>query len=245
MAENKNIEVGSRLHSIATGNVLAGANEIFDDDKNKKQSQINTETYSLVNDINERLNTLSHDQQAALDVAGKANNNEAKLGYYVCDTEGNVAAKVIPNITGYVLSVGGSMKVKMTNANTANNTTLNINSTGAKPLYYDGKRASATNSWKVGETVEVYYDGTNYYANSVAGGMVTSEKIATTAFDSTLSVSGEIAPADVVGEKLTELDQKVGEFDFKDTLEEGFYIVDSNGNYVYSSITSVDAQILK
>lgn len=48
MAENNNIAVGGRLHSIATGNVLAGANEIFDDDKNKKQSQINTETDQML-----------------------------------------------------------------------------------------------------------------------------------------------------------------------------------------------------
>lgn len=169
MSEKK-IEIGGRLHSIATGNVLAGANEIFDDDKNKKQSEINTETYSLVNDVNERLNGLSPDQQSALTVAAKATNNETKLGYYVCGTEGNVAAKVISDATGYILSKGGSMKVKMTNANTAANATLNINSTGAKPLYYDGERASVNNSWEAGETVEVYYDGTNYYANNVAGG---------------------------------------------------------------------------
>lgn len=169
MAENK-INVGGRLHSIATGNVLAGANEIFDDEKNKKQNDINTETYSLVNNINERLNGLSPDQQSALNVATKATNNEAKLGYYVCDTEGNAAAKVIFDATGYVLSLGGSIKVKMTNVNTADNATLNINSTGAKPLYYDGERASANNTWKAGETVEVYYDGTSYYANNVAGG---------------------------------------------------------------------------
>lgn len=43
MAENKNIEVGGRLHSIATGNVLAGANEIQDDNLNKTQAQINEE----------------------------------------------------------------------------------------------------------------------------------------------------------------------------------------------------------
>ena len=170
MAENKNIEVGGRLHSIATGNVLAGANEIFDDEKNKKQNDINTETYTLVNNINERLDSLSPDQQSALSVATKATNNETKLGYYVCDTEGNIVAKVISDATGYILSTGGSIKVKMTNANTTDNATLNINSTGAKPLYYDGERASANNSWEEGETVEVYYDGTSYYANNVAGG---------------------------------------------------------------------------
>lgn len=40
MADNK-INVGGRLHSIATGNVLAGADEILDDSKGKKQSEIN------------------------------------------------------------------------------------------------------------------------------------------------------------------------------------------------------------
>lgn len=90
-------------------------------------------------------------------------------GYYVCDTAAATAEKEI-SATGYVLSVGGSMKVKMTNANTVDNATLNINSTGVKPLFYDGERASANNSWEAGETVEVYYDGTSYYANSVAGG---------------------------------------------------------------------------
>lgn len=176
---NKNIDIGGRLHSTATGNIVTGANEVFDDDKNKKQSEINTETYTLVNEINAKLDGLSPEQQGALDVATKANKNEANLSYYVCGTEENIAAKVISDATGYILSKGGSIKVKMTNANTAANATLNINSTGAKPLYYDGKRASANNSWEAGETVEVYYDETSYYANNVAGSskFVTGEKV--------------------------------------------------------------------
>ena len=165
----KNINIGGRLHSIATGNVIAGADEILDDNLGKKQTQINTETYSLVESVNNALDALNPDQQEALGVAAKANANEAKLGYYVCDTAAATATKTISAI-GYVLTNGGSMKIKMTNANTADNATLNINSTGAKALYYAGKRASATNSWEAGETVEVYYDGTSYYANNVAGG---------------------------------------------------------------------------
>ena len=43
----------------------------------------------------------------------------------------------------------------------------------------------------------------------IENGAVTSEKISTSAFDSTLSVSGKIAPADVVGAKLTELEHVV------------------------------------
>ena len=42
----------------------------------------------------------------------------------------------------------------------------------------------------------------------IEDGAVTTEKIATSAFDSTFSVSGKIAPADIVGEKLTELKEK-------------------------------------
>ena len=92
----------------------------------------------------------------------------AKVGYYECSTQDSSAAKSI-SADNYVLSTGGSMKVKMVNANTADNATLNINNTGAKPLYYAGEIASSINSWKAGETVEVYYDGTNFYANNVTG----------------------------------------------------------------------------
>lgn len=46
----------------------------------------------------------------------------------------------------------------------------------------------------------------------IEDGAVTSEKIATSAFDNTLSVNGKIAPADVVGEKITELQRAVRDF---------------------------------
>lgn len=39
-----NINIGGRLHSTASGNVVAGANEILDDSNGKKQSVINQET---------------------------------------------------------------------------------------------------------------------------------------------------------------------------------------------------------
>lgn len=185
MAENKNIEVGGRLHSIATGNVLAGADEILDDTTGKKQSEINVETYRLVENINESLENLSPEQTEALSVATKANNNEAKLGYFECLTDGNVASKTITDAAGYVLSKGGSIKIKTINANTASNVTLNINSTGAKSLYYNGKLASPTNTWENNEIIEVYYDGNNYYANNVSssGRFSTGEKVKNVGID--------------------------------------------------------------
>ena len=100
---------------------------------------------------------------------GVIDNTATQIGYYECDTAAGTAAKAI-TVHNYSLFAGGSMKVKFVNKNTANNATLNINSKGAKALYYQGERASSTNSWDEGEVVEIYYDGTSYYANNVNGG---------------------------------------------------------------------------
>lgn len=162
-----NINIGGRLHSTATGNTVVGANEILDDSINKKQNEINAETYRLVENINNSLKNLSPEQIEALSVAEKANNNEIKLGYFECETERDIAAKVITNAAGYILSKGGSIKIKMINDNIASNVTLNINSTGAKTLYYNNELVSPTNTWKNNEIIEVYYDGNNYYANNI------------------------------------------------------------------------------
>ena len=91
------------------------------------------------------------------------------IGYYECDTAGDTAAKAV-TAAGYVLpATGGSVKIKMANRNTVANATLNINSTGAKPLYYNGQRAGVGNTWDTNEIIEVFYDGANYQAYNVAG----------------------------------------------------------------------------
>ena len=50
------------------------------------------------------------------------------------------------------------MKIKFANTNTASSPTLNINSTGAKAILYNGAVASSTNSWDSGEVVVFYFD---------------------------------------------------------------------------------------
>ena len=95
--------------------------------------------------------------------------NAKNIGYYTCDIAGATAAKTVA-ATGYLLQVGGAIRIKMSHKNTAANPTLNINSQGAKPLFYDGVRASVENTWEDNEILDVFYDGTNYQANNVAGG---------------------------------------------------------------------------
>lgn len=100
----------------------------------------------------------------------EVSNKVAGINYVTCDTAASTAAKTVL-INGLTsLTTGIRLLVKMTNNNTASNATLNINSLGAKPLYYDNERASSDNSWEAGEVIDIYYDGTNFYSGNVQGG---------------------------------------------------------------------------
>ena len=110
--------------------------------------------------------------------------NNALVGYYTC-TSGANQNKVVNDASGYVLSLGGSIKIKFTNKNTLVNPTLNINGQGAKTIVYDGSTCSSTNTWADGESVECYYDGSVYQLNNVAGGgtFSTGEKVKNVGID--------------------------------------------------------------
>lgn len=84
-------------------------------------------------------------------------------GYVTCTTAANTVAKTVTQ-ANFSLSTNCRLIVKMTNYNTAASPTLNVNNTGAKPLYYNGEIASAGNTWEAGEVLDVFYDGENYYS---------------------------------------------------------------------------------
>lgn len=96
---------------------------------------------------------------------------DARIGYFVCSDSG--AARTV-KAPAFALATGGAFKIKMNSAiSGSGDATLKIGdltSAEAKPLYYNGERASASNTWDAGETIEVYYDGTNFQSNNVAGG---------------------------------------------------------------------------
>ncbi len=101
---------------------------------------------------------------------------EPLVGYYSCAVSGSEPEKAV-SATNYVLTSGGAIKIRMEHKNTAaSGVTLNINSTGAKALLYNGEPVDASNSWDDGEVVEVYFDPTHnnnaggFFANNVAGG---------------------------------------------------------------------------
>lgn len=97
--------------------------------------------------------------------------NIGSTAYGVCETAAATAAKVV-DMTGFVLTNGATIHVRMTNSNTVANPTLNVNSTGAKKIYRYGTTApstSAASSWYAGTVVSFTYDSS---LNSNAGAWV-------------------------------------------------------------------------
>ncbi len=73
MANEKtgDIEIGGRLFNTATGNIVAGADAIQDDNQGgKTQQQINVETYEHVANVDAALDELNPDQSEAIALAG-------------------------------------------------------------------------------------------------------------------------------------------------------------------------------
>jgi hypothetical protein len=85
----------------------------------------------------------------------------AKLGqgYGTCGTAKATTAKTV-SISDYTITKDGVVVIKFTNDVPAN-ATLNINSKGAKPIYYNGS-AITSGIINAGDIAFFMYDGTNY-----------------------------------------------------------------------------------
>lgn len=92
--------------------------------------------------------------------------------YGVCGTAAATAAKTVTlhnDSTGgsskFMLKTGVTIAVKFSNTNTVKNPTLNVNGTGAKPIYQYGTVAASTStasSWRAGAVVLLTYDGSGW-----------------------------------------------------------------------------------
>lgn len=95
-------------------------------------------------------------------------NNKVTSVYGTCSTTPGTTAKVVicPN---FVLFEGARIQVTFANANIASAPTLNVNSTGAKPIYINKTVTSSSNLllWTAGSKMEFVYDGTGWIAQNV------------------------------------------------------------------------------
>lgn len=100
--------------------------------------------------------------------AGGATHLVGSTLYGTCSTAAATAAKVVTCANFDKLETGVTIHVKFTNTNTASNATLNVNSTGAKPLCSYGTTRVDTSlygSWGPGAVVSFTYDGTSWVMN--------------------------------------------------------------------------------
>ena len=93
-------------------------------------------------------------------------NAENGNGIGTCSTSSGTALTV--SLTGYELVQNGFVAVTF-EYDVPANATLNINSKGAKPIYYKGAAIEA-DTIKADDTITFCYDGTNYVVTSLGGG---------------------------------------------------------------------------
>lgn len=109
----------------------------------------------------------------------------ASTAYGICNTAGGIIAKVatLQDNADFSLMDGVTIYVKFTYANAISNPTLNVNNTGAKPIYKYGTTTpgnSADASWNDNSIVSFTYDGTAWImsgGSSSSGGQTTFSSI--------------------------------------------------------------------
>lgn len=101
-------------------------------------------------------------------VSGGEPNLVASTLYGECASLASTAAKVVTIANYDALLLGTTIHVKFLYTNTAANPTLNVNDTGAKPIYVDGVAFPGITplaSWNPNSVVSLTYDGTAWRMN--------------------------------------------------------------------------------
>lgn len=152
------IATGAEVNQNAFSNIKIGSTTVAADSK--------TDTVELIAGSNITLTPNATNDSVTI-AATDTNTNTWNVAYATCTTAAGTAAKGA-TVTGnslWALSVGSVVGVKFTNTNTAQNPTLNVNSTGAKPIYYNTAAVttgSLTAAGVANRIIYYMYDGTNW-----------------------------------------------------------------------------------
>ena len=115
------------------------------------------------------------------------------IPYGICATAADVAEKVA-NTDNFSLSAGIRVTIKFTVTNTAANPTLNINSTGAKAIYYNGTTIAAS-YLKANKTYDFLYNGIQW---ELIGDIGTIEVVTSSSETTTHAANIIVSPEDIV-----------------------------------------------
>lgn len=99
--------------------------------------------------------------KTARTIDGVSFNGTANITHFgTCSTAAATAAKVV-SLTNFKLATGARVTVYFTYGSTATNATLNVNSTGAKSIYYRG--AAVTSGYIIAKSVHTFvYNGSQW-----------------------------------------------------------------------------------
>lgn len=126
-------------------------------------------TYWLCMDWNVDNNTTYSDatpsNHGLMSVEDKIKVDATNIGYGTCSTAAGTSAKVVTlaNNSGWKLKVGAIIVVKFSATNTASNCNINVNGTGAKPIWYNNAKYTSNSSYIcgfAGRHIKYMYDGT-------------------------------------------------------------------------------------
>lgn len=107
-------------------------------------------------------------------VDGVGFNGGSNINHYnTCSTSASTAAKTVSK-ANFQLSTGAEITVKFTVTNTASNPTLNVNSTGARSIYYNGTNIQAS-ALAANRVYKFVYDGSYWQLVGTLGYTKTSE----------------------------------------------------------------------
>lgn len=119
------------------------------------------------NDSNTTYENATTSAAGLMSADDKTKLDNTNVAYGTCSTEAATAAKVVTlsGNTKWVLKTGSRIVVKFSATNTAQNPTLNVNSTGAKSIVYNTSvitTGSLSYAGYASRYIEYMYDGTNY-----------------------------------------------------------------------------------
>ncbi|WP_147615130.1 gp53-like domain-containing protein [Treponema pectinovorum] len=124
-------------------------------------------------------------------------NNADRTNYAVCSTPAATQAKNC-DCAGFNLVTGAEITVKFTMTNTANSPMLNVNNTGAKPIYYRGSEV-ASSILSANCTYTFRYNGSQYELVGEISETVTKEKIGLGDVDNTPDSKKNVNSAKTAG----------------------------------------------
>ena len=109
----------------------------------------------------------------AAKLATDAASKTSTVDYAVCTTAATIADKEI-NIAGFALGTHCRFLVKMSHIAETEDVKLSVRSgdtlTEPKPLTFNGAPASVNNTWRAGDILDIYYDGSSFHATHYMGG---------------------------------------------------------------------------